>query len=178
MTVALVDCVSTMPVHRPMLLEALEAQPASPTLRIAVGFESDRSWISAQWGELAMRKDTRPAPLETIVHLCHGADCVRLDVRGAVVVVTKGTTVIECASTDAHPLMRALLASSAAVSTARHLREELLRRGEVPSPECALLSTVEFVHALMCGTAWEWFRDDEATWVEELREVRPRERVA
>ena len=176
MTVALVNRVNSAPVHGPMLLEGAEATLSA--LRIAVGFESDRSWISAQWGELAIRKDTRPDPLETTVHLCLGADCVGLDVRGALVVVTKGTTVIECVSTDPHPLVRALLTSSTAVSTALHLGEELLRRGQVQSPESALLSTVEFVHALIGGEEWQWFLDDEAAWAEELREVRPRERAA
>ena len=176
MTVALVDRVNSAPVDGPMLLD--EAEATLPTLRIAVGFESDRSWISAQWGELAIRKATRPDPLETSVDLCLGADCVSLDVRGAVVVVTKGTTGIECVSADAHAVVRALLTSSTAVSTALHLGEELRRRGDVQSPESALLSTVEFVHALIGGEQWQWFLDDEAAWAQELREVRPRERAA
>jgi hypothetical protein len=175
MTMTLVDSANTTPRQSPLLLQAAEPVPA---LCIAVGFESDRSWISAQWGELAIRKATRANPLETTVQLHLGPDWVRLDIRGALVVVANGTTALECVSIDAYATVQARLASSAAVSTALALREELLRRGEVQSPESALLSTVEFVHALIAGQRWQRFLDHEATWVEELSAVRPRERAA
>lgn len=125
------------------------AQPVRPKLQLAVGFDAGSAWISAQCGELAIRKHTRLEPHETTIALQREADMVSVIVGVDAVAVARSTTRIAVDCDEALVALHRLLAGSSAVCAALGIRAELEEATNVCGPETSLLSSMEFLAALV-----------------------------
>lgn len=125
------------------------ARPVRPKLQLAVGFDAGCAWISAQCGELAIRKLTRLEPHETTIAVQHEADMVSVIVGLIGLAVVRSATRIDVDCEEALIASRRLLTGSPALLAAMGIRAELEEVTDVRGPEISLLSSMEFLAALV-----------------------------
>ena len=118
-------------------------------LQLAVGFEGTRAWISAQYRQLGVRKQTTREPLATVIELRHGADIVTVSVGPEGIVVSRGTRTIAVDSARAYEALQNVLGDSPAVFAARAALSELEGEADLRAPEMSLLSSLAFVASLV-----------------------------
>lgn len=127
---------------------AARVQRAPARLQLAVGFDAHRAWISAQYKQLGIRKQTTNEPFETVIELGHGADTVVVTCGPRGIVVSRGTRSLVVDSPAAIESLQDLLGGSSVVFAARATLSELAAEDELRAPEINLLSSLAFVASL------------------------------
>jgi hypothetical protein len=126
----------------------VDAVHVYPRLQLAVGFDANHVWISAQYKELGIRKYTSRKPCGTSIELLHGADTVAVSSGPSRLTVTRGNHSLLVDSPEALETLQVLLRGSNAVYAARATLRELVEHDELRAPEMNLLSALAFVAAI------------------------------
>ncbi len=124
------------------------AQRSRAKLQLAVGFDGHRTWISAQYRQLGIRKQTSREPRLTSIELRYGADTTTVEVGEAGVIVSRGTQSITVNSPKALGMVQELLAASPAAFAARAAISELAEESDLAAADMSLLSALAFVASL------------------------------
>ena len=123
---------------------------AGSELQLAVGFDAHRAWISAQYKQLGLRKQTASDPLATSVELRYGTDTVGVSYAPDDSVVSRGRQSLALDSQQAVERLQDLFGGSPAVFAARAALAELEAAHQWRAPEMSVLSSLAFV-ALLAG---------------------------
>jgi hypothetical protein len=128
--------------------EMVAARVSRPALQLAVGFDAHRAWISAQYRQLGIRKQTTRETRATAIELRYGPDSVTVSLAAHTIVVSRGGRSVVLDSPEALEPLQDLLGGSTALFAARAMLSELEQDDDLRAPEMSLLSSLAFVASL------------------------------
>jgi hypothetical protein len=124
---------------------------ASEDLRITPGVNASRAWLTAQYGDLHVRKFTQRGGA-SVFEFRDGDDVVVFSLAPGSATVTRGSSTYALGIRESVSSVQQLLAASPAMFRARIMLSRLEGTSKLEAPEMSLLSVVAFAATLTGDT--------------------------